>query len=280
MQEMNKTSLYALLENLPSEQLKEMLDRELHSNTPDDNAVRMILHILRERRKDQPVEITPEISEAWQQYRQDIANLEQERPKRRLLPRLVIMAASFAMVCVMFFTLLPQQAEANDLWLRFANWTDEIFQFSNSSESQPPEEEYVFRTDNPGLQQVYDAVVEMGVTEPVVPMWLPEGYELVECETVSVPSKKYVHARFGDGNIECIYYANVYFTDVPHEYDKDAKQVDVFERNGVTYNIMHNKNVWYAIWSRNNLECSFAMDCQEDTLYRILESIYTMEENS
>ena len=40
--------------------------------------------------------------------------------------------------------------------------------------------EYVFETDHPGLQQIYDAVVEMGVTEPVVPMWVPEGYDLVE----------------------------------------------------------------------------------------------------
>jgi len=31
------------------------------------------------------------------------------------------------------------------------------------------------------------------------------------------------------------------------------------------------------VWVRDNLECSLTVDCQEDTLFEMLRSIYKME---
>ena len=58
-----------------------------------------------------------------------------------------------------------------------------MFAFFSPDEPTQAIEEYEFRTEHPGLQEVYDAVAGLGVTEPVVPMWIPEGYTLFMCRT-------------------------------------------------------------------------------------------------
>lgn len=46
---------------LSTEKLEQLLDTELHQPEPDANAVRLILDILRERDREQPREITPQM---------------------------------------------------------------------------------------------------------------------------------------------------------------------------------------------------------------------------
>lgn len=280
MQQSNLTSIRELLEQMPTEQLDELLNTELEKENPDGNAVRLILDILRRREKDYPVEITPGIRQAWKKYRHNVARIQKESAKpRRIGGWVARVATTAAIFLVILAAIVPQQAEAEDFWEKLARWTDDIFAFVNPYAEEVPEEKYVFQTDNPGLQQVYDAVVELGVTEPVVPMWIPEGYALVEFEVTSVPTKNYVYARFLNNNNEFVLNINIYHTDAAHAYYKDNTQVDSFEKNGMLYNILRNKEMWIVIGSKDNIECSFAIDCQEDTLYKILTSIYTMEED-
>lgn len=280
MQKNDMASLRDYLETLPTEQLDAMLDKELHSEVMDDHAVRMILSILREREKDFPVVITPEIETAWRKYQKDTAKLNgspAQQGKLRVWFLQTVSAA--AVILAVLLAIVPQRAQAESIWERLVNWSDSIFEFIHPGAEQAAPEKYVFRTDNPGLQQVYDAVVELGITEPVVPMWLPEGYELTECRTLSAPAKSYVHARFSDSSNQMTFWAYLYNVDVPQIYQKDETQVASFEKNGMTYNIMRNKEMWTVIGSKNSIECSIFINCQEDTLYRILESIYTMEDD-
>ena len=48
--------------------------------------------------------------------------------------------------------------------------------------------------------------------------------------------------------------------------------------NGVIHNLFRNEELWTVVWTRDNVECSVFIDCQEDALRRVLESIYVMEE--
>lgn len=274
MQQNNMTSIRELLEQMPTQQLDAMLQAELTKEHIDENSVRLILHVLREREKDDPVEITPQIEQAWEKYRQDTQALEKRALRPAKVRRWLLRAASAAAVLLLLVSVVPQQAEAESIWEKLARWTDSIFSFFDPGEEEFSQETYEFRTDNPGLQQVYDAVVELGVTEPVVPMWLPEGYELVECKTGIMPRQEYVYARLSNGTDKIVYKITSYSADVRYEYTKDKSQVDILEQYGITYNIMHNNEMWVVVWVKDNIECSLFVDCQEDILYEILESIY------
>lgn len=268
----------AALKQLPTEQLDELLNRELERDNPDGDRVRTILGILWEREKDLPAEITPGVRKAWEKYRRNTAEAEERKPRTGRLRAWVLRAASAAAVLAVLIFAFPQEAEADNLFEKIANLTGSIVEFFSPGMANDNEKTYTFQTDNPGLQQVYDAVTALGVTDPVVPMWLPEGYELVECKTDETSHKKSVLANFRNDSVGAMLKYDVYDVDVSHEYHWDGEQVDKYERAGVKHTIMQNNSRRVAIWFTDNMECSLALDCQEDTLYRILDSIYVMED--
>lgn len=259
------------LERMETRQLDAMLHKELKKETPDGQLVRLIGSVLKEREKDVIPEIDDRIQQAWDQYRQ-----VHKRPAG--VNRRLVKAASVILVLIAFLMLLPQQASARNFFERIMDWTEDIFSLTSPGENQGRDTDYVFQTDNPGLQEVYDQVTELGVTVPVVPMWLPEGYELTECDIKSTPTNKFLLTTFSDGNSDLLFEIKIYSTNVTHDYFSNGTEKMSFEKNGVAYTVFRNNNLWVAVWTTENIECSIFIDCQEDILFRILESIYTTEE--
>lgn len=271
------TSVRELFEQLPTEQLREMLDKELHTEPVNADAIRLLMGILRERNKENPVQITPATEQAWEKYQQDSEKIWKGAKRSGKIRNWIIRTASAAAVlAVLLIPIIPQEAGAESLWDTLMRWTSEIVEFFGPKDNEGRIEEYVFQTDNPGLQQVYDAVVELGVTDPVVPMWLPEGAELVESKVVSYPVKTRLHTRFEDENGSIVFYVDMYNIDVSRTYQKDATEVDVYEYGGIKHYIMRNNDLTSVIWIRENQEFLLSLDCQENTIYEIIDSIYNM----
>lgn len=272
-------SVREMLEQLSTEQLEGLLDKELHSETVDCNAIRMILGILRKRDKDRPVDMTPAMEKAWEKYQRDSAKIWEESASTRRIRNLALKIVSTAAVLVILLvSVVPKQAGAESLWETLVRWTADFVEFLSPHDNEGRISEYKFTTDNPGLQEVYDAVVELGVTEPVVPMWLPEIGEAIECKTVITPACSSLRAKLPYNDGEITYRLDVFQTDVSHEYYKDETQIREYVVNKTTFNIMRNNDVWIVVWLKENIECSIGIDCQEETLYRILKSIYVMED--
>ena len=264
------------LESMASQQLAQRLREETGKEVPDDDLVLLILGILEERDADKPVQLGSKSEEAWKVYQQRV-KARAKRPSLRAgwLAR----AAIVILVATILFAAIPQEAQADSFWDRFSRWTKDIVEFFSPKDNEGRFEEYQFTTDNPGLQQVYDAVVEMGVTEPVVPMWLPDGYELIECKTIHTPAMSWVLAVFTDNENEFVYRADLVNEDISYKYHKDESVPKRHVIGEIEFNIVSNNNVWTVIWEINKAKCSIFVDCQEDTLYRILESIYVMEDD-
>ena len=64
-------SLGAMLEQMTTEELRSLLDRELHTEPVNEDAIRLIRRILRRRSQNAPVTITPELERAWEKYQKD-----------------------------------------------------------------------------------------------------------------------------------------------------------------------------------------------------------------
>lgn len=275
MNECNRiTDLRRKWETLPGEQLEALLHDELEKPFPDDDTVLTLLHILEEREPDVPA-LTPREMQAWQKYQTRALR----RAKKTWYPiRWLPVAVSLILIVSVMFSLLPQQAEAETLWEMLSRWKDTVLQFLEPEKGYIPGE-YVFHTNHPGLQQVYDAVAELGIEEPVVPMWIPEEYELTKMKETTNPKMNGINVIFSDGDKSLVYNADYFKESVSREYYKDDTYSEVYEIEGMTYNITRNNDWWVAVWTKDNIECSIALDCQEETLRRILDSIYTMEDN-
>lgn len=271
MKEFNMTSLRERLEELSTPQLDAMLRAELEKEPPDEYAARLILKVLRDREKDCPLDSSEQIDRAWKEYK------DKTTPKKIRLSTGLLRVASVLIVIGALMLMLPQEANARNFFDRIVAWTDSIFELFSPSDFGRQKTEYEFRTDHPGLQELYDTVTELGVTVPVVPMWLPEGHELVECKVGETPTMTTVSAFFLVGSRTFVYRLNILKQNISREYQKNECNAEKYESNGIIHNIIQNENLWSAVWIVDNLECSVAADCQEDVFYKILDSIYTME---
>ena len=265
----------SVMEQMTTEQLDELLHEELTKAAPNGEVVRQALNILEDREKDIPVEMTPEVAVAWKNYC-DTEDPVQSRPVSR--SSRILKTASVAAVLAVLVIALSQPAAAKSFFERLLGFTGNFFQLISPGDDGVSSDEYIFQTNNPGLQEVYDAVVELGITDPVVPMWLPEGYELVECNASEARKHKHAYAEFTDGSNALVLKVYTYSKNVSNEYNKDMSQVETLEIEGRIHNVVSNRKLWMSIWTTENIECTIAIDCQEDIFYKILKSIYTMED--
>ena len=270
----NIAALREALEQKDTRLLEDMLLEELRKDAPSGERIRLISDILKERDSQDPPVIDDKVRQAWERY------LEKTRPvHKKPTGSFLLKAASLLLAVLTLVALMPQEAKALHFFERFMAWTEDVFSLISPAEAREWEQPYVFRTDNPGLRQVYDEVTELGVTAPVVPMWLPEGYELVECEVEYTNAKTYITATFSNGCSELVYQLDIYAENVSYEYYKAGADIRIEEWNGIKHTIMRNNDLLVAVWTVENVTCSIGIDCQEDVLNKILESIYTVEES-
>lgn len=273
MENVNIADLRRELNQMSSQQLTELLDRETGKETPDDDLVLTALHILEDRNADQPAELGPKSEAAWKTY-QDRVRKREPKPTLRV-PRLVKAASLVLVLLGLCLAYLPKQAHAGSFWKIITDCTDDIFQYVNIGEKETEPEEYVFQTDNPGLQQVYDTVVDfLEITEPVVAQWLPEGSELVEIRQIETDGKKSVHAYFLNGEKEIVFAFNKLEVDRSPSYYKAEDQVEEYEINGIVHSYMQNGSIWSVNWAKHNTKCSIYIDCQEEVVKQVIRSIY------
>lgn len=273
MKEMNRDDLRWELRQMSSEQLKALIREETEKEVPDDFRVLEAVHILEQRQADAPEALTEREKAAWKQYRQH--RQEHERSSGSITGGLVKAAVLALAVGLLLVMVIPQESHAGSFWKIFATWTDSIFEYKNLGDTEATEEAYVFRTDNPGLQQVYDAVVEeLGITEPVVPMWLPEIYKLENIELISTPAREAVIANFKSTGNTLVMTFSTMKTDISPQYDKEDENIKPFEKNGVVHSIINNSDSAIVSWTRQNIKCSICVECREDVLKEIIRSIY------
>ena len=260
------------LERLPTPELDGMLRQELEKEQPDKDTVRQILEVLRLREADFPVQDSPEIRAAWHEYERKTG------PKGFAFGGALPKVAAVVILCGLMLFAMPRQARAENFFERIAAWSENVFELLDRWNRGGEPKEYVFRTDHPGLQELYDTVAGLGVTSPVVPMWLDGRYELEYCMKIVTPTNTKITASFLFDNRCVMYELNIYSDSVPREFHKNETDAEKYESSGIIHYVFRNRDTLTAVWTRDNLECSIFAECPEDELYQILDSIYTMED--
>ena len=272
MKEQFNVSLLESLEQLPTSQLDNMLRSELEKELPDEHTVQLILKVLRNRESGYPVVFNEQIDDAWKKYERKTQTTSSSFKKS------LVKAAAILVLCSMFLFTLPQEASATSFFDRIAAWTESVFQLFSRSDLKNTQKEYIFQTEHPGLQKLYDEVTKLGVTTPVVPMWLDTEFELIDCKIISTPKTAKILSTFSSRNSEAVFELNIYSANIPREFHKDEHHAEEYERNGIIHYVFENLGLWTVVWAKDNIECSIVIECQEDVLYKILDSIYTMED--
>lgn len=264
------------LRHISTQELDAILQEELRTVPVDQGSVKIILGELKEREKNSSVKNGVESGKSWIRYLSKLRN--DERSEKGNSNRLVKGMAA-ALLIVFLLAWLPQEAAAKGFFERISRWTNEFLELFSPDEVNVNHYEYVFVTDNPGLQQVHDAVVEMGVTGPAVPMWLPEGYELVELKKDFTRASTSLVAHFTNGEKDFVWQFEIYRDNISRKIYKTEKPIVEYEFMGIPFQMVTNEDNRLVLWSQENYEFLFSVECPEEVIYQIIHSIFIAEEN-
>ena len=271
----NGITLREMLMQMPTDQLDTMLQSELKKQEPDAPIVRLILDILEDREPEASMEMDEQTARAWERYQARLAAEKgKQKPAKRLHLRWLLTTAA-VLVLVMTF-IIPQQASAETFREMLTRWKQDILEFISPDERVEPST-VTFQTDNEGLQQLYDMAVEHEIDSPLIPMWL-DDYKLSDCKVGETLSGKCIIARFTNDNSASVFRVDIYSEEEFHGFYGDDTYYEAFEKDGAKYEITRNGDRWVVVWKKDKVEYFLTMDCQEDTLRRMLASIYVMEE--
>lgn len=275
MKENNVAFRREFLEKLSTTELDGMLQKELQNESIDDNLVRMVLSVLEERERNWPIEFNDEIAADIERFENSINAQRGAQAKSKW--HWTLKVASVLLVVGLLLFVAPQAVHAENFFEMLARWTDSIFEFfdPNNDRKQP---EYVFETDHAGLQQIYDATVELGITDPIIPMWVPEGYALQDISTIGQSMDSTILATLSKNENYILINVMMRAQEIPFRHEKDSEDVVIVELAGVQHYILSNFDEYIVAWVLNGVECSLVTNCQEEELHCMLKSIYKMEE--
>ncbi len=260
-------------QQMPTEELDQVLQPELEKEHPNEEVVLPILRELEEREKDIPVENTPEALEILEKLSKHNTSSKQSIHKRKWLAGI---AAAAAVVCIVIMFVSPT-ARAENLFDILFRWTSSVFEFfTPEQDASNPPVDVVFKTDNPGLQQLYDKVTELGVTESVVPMWLPGEFVLSDLKEFPMPRGSKVHAEFKSGSNAVLITYRI-STDIVGKIEKEENGVELFEFKKIGHFIVENEGMLSATWIVDGVECVMNTDVSKEDIYSIIKSIYRSE---
>lgn len=275
MNKRNNLLLRQELEALSNLRLSEVLREELQRDRPDGDKVRLLLQVLESREENTPP-IDDRALAAWERFQKDCADSSSPAPQPQKKRNRWLQLGAIAAVLCLVLLVIPTARGNDDFFFRVGTWKDTVLEFFHPSEVQ---QEYIFRTDHPGLQRVYDDVSALGVTQPVVPSWVPPELELTKFRVSNAPTKITVYSLFTQGENQITLKINIYGIDLPREYETDGPDTEYIELSGIIHSVTGNEGARIAFWTRDNIECSLTVDYEEDILDRILNSIYVTEAN-
>lgn len=285
---------YAYLSQLSVDELMELLvNAPVPASTPEEEAyVEALKEAIIKKENGKPTGILPDVDKAWAEFQENCEFLEEPistvkstnrpsaknpspaakpKPRRRL--RQVLVAAAIV-VCLVVFA-LPPALGYESFFKMLGEWTSDTFYFTPNTqptgEAQtgevPPPKEY---------QSLQEALDDYGVTEQLVPAWIPDGYVLeeVSVRTSPVNGKVEFRAVYEDGEALISVRYVKRSTLASGTYERDETEVEIYEKGGIQHYIFENLGRFVCAWYHGNIECSIALDTSREDLKKMIDSIY------
>lgn len=250
-----------------AQELEQMLDA-MTAETYDGSLIDAYLDEL-DRRAPMPEPPTEEA--AWTALQKHVGVLSQPTPLQSSAPkrkwrRLPFLAA--ALIACMLMTLVVAQAAGGDFLNTIITWTDETFNLSKGDPTESPVKPVEISA---ALADLSDSVAQLGITEPVMPHIIPEGYSLEEFDFYA--DMPCITAAYVNGDDNILISITTNKADAV-SFQKNPGEPETYDVNGLTFYIAQNIDVYNAVWMTENYCCSIVNVADKDILLEMLNSVW------
>ena len=279
MSELNKRAEYAHYDSLSTEELQEILRKHAHDELetePDTDELYYIMEVLARRREEQDPQAFRSNEEALADFRKHYMPREKQTGRKKVIrfPNRALRAVAAVLVVVLILavgTSITAEAFHVDIWGKFANWTKEIFQFTDTPQgttAADPEQEY-----NAELKSLQDALNDYEVTEKLAPTWMPEGYTSNDLQVSRTPRTLYIGSTYENNGSELIIKIRQTIGVQAEQVEKNDDLLEMYVVDGVEYYIFSNTETLQAAWSIGEFECLMIGKITLEEMKKMIDSI-------
>ena len=279
MSELNKRAEFSHYDSLTAEELQEILCKHAHDELetePDTDELYYIMEVLARRREEEDPQAFRSDEEALADFRKNYMPKAMQTGRTNVIrfPNRAfrVAAAVLAIVVILVVgTSVTAEAFHVDIWGKFANWTKEIFQFTDNPQGTTaanPEKEY-----NAELKSLQDALDKINVAQKLIPTWMPEGYISKDLKVTETPRVRNIGAIYEkDGSELIIKICQTIGVQAP-QVEKNDDLLEVYVVDGVEYYIFSNTETLQTAWSIGEFECIIGGKITLEEMKRMIDSI-------
>lgn len=276
---------FSKFDSMTTEALQQILRLDAMKPTGEESDTEELLYImevLADRRRNDSTYTGKTAQQAFEDFQKYYMPEVAEEETADAVPEVKIkhsvlwlrrLGALAAALTIVFFTPLTADAFGFDLFGKVAKWSAEFFHFEEYEEptgvADPDTNIEITYTS---LQKALD---DAGITEKLIPTWLPHGYTLFEVKVSETPLENIYYARYvGIKTIDEISIAiRQNLNGAPFNMEKSDDLVEIYDSEGIAYYIVSNHNEVCAAWVVNEFECLISGNITIDELKKIIDSI-------
>ena len=277
MSELNNRAEFSHYDSMTTEELQEILRKHANGELqtePDTDELYYIMEVLARRREEQDPQAFRSDEEALAEFRKYYMPKEKKAAKVIKFPSRALKAVAAVLAVVIIFavgTSITAKAFHIDIWSKFANWTKEIFQFTDlpqGTKPENPEKEY-----NAELKSLQDALAQEEIKEKLVPTWMPEGYISKDLQVMSSPRVRNISAVYENNGSELIIKIRQTIGVTAEQVEKNDDLLEIYVVDGVEYYIFSNTETLQVAWSIGEFECLMIGTITLEEMKMMIDSI-------
>lgn len=271
------TSDRAALEQMPTEDLREILRQSTQAESEtDEKTILMILEILEKR---EATETPEEVAAAWERFEQDhlapaelgrFEEVHTPKPKKhRPFARIAGIAAAVALAIFAAGTLITP-VEGTNLWTVIANWTMETLGIGTEGKEQESS------TIPEQLIELNELLQQYKLSEAVgLPSYIPEGYQTTATFVDERENAIVFFCQLENGDDAMAFqYRFIREDDIASEIQKNDDAPEIYlASDGTTVYITPNMDVYNAVWTKGDVEVVIYNAPSREELVKIIDSI-------
>lgn len=267
-------------DTMTTEELEEILRLDAEAPEGQESDMETLLYVMevltnRERNNGRTGNTALEAFESFKKnYMPDIEDDvmmpdREEKPKERSLCWLRSLVAAAAVLVIVLLGSATAKAFGLDIWEAVAKWTQETFHFGDWGQTD----------DGPGADgsmeysSLQEILLSAGIEVPLVPTWIPDGYQLTDITVEQTPVQDVYIALFQNGENKLKITIRNHLDADPQYVEQSDDLVETYEVSGITYYLFSNHNRTQAAWITGSFECRIMGELTIEELKMMIDSI-------
>lgn len=191
------------------------------------------------------------------------------------------MLAAAALAILLLSVSVAAAASGHGLWELLARWTDESMGIAPGHIVPAEEDAIRIPQEDTEYASLQEAVADCGLARPMVPQWLPEGFEQVELVVdTGFPDALIFQAAYQQEEKAIVVFVEVFLPRKGENdrsygnFQKDEGDPIPYVAGGVTHLLSTNAGRPVALWTNGPAQGAVSGDITMDELKQIIDSIY------